>query len=268
VPSRHEDTLMQAARVLVVATVPIIMFAATVLAVEVRKAGKLSIPANIPLLAFSTDPTVQEVLSQDLSAARRGGATVSRSPMTLTVTVTDELLQPGASLEQLAPGDPQVAELIKAAGATPPPLGDTGNKYDEAALARRMAEHEIGRPRDNPMQQMISQLGGPGNFGPPLPCDQRSLPIPGCAPAAQETPKPKPGSPGYTGDVDQYMAQGRRARRVAGGSEAVYDTVIVARVTVSGAPDEMTVVAVTHPGEDAHEAKKLVAEEIVNAVLH
>ena len=105
---------MQAARVLVVATVPIIMFAATVLAVELRKTGKLNIPANIPLLVFSTDPTVQEVLSQDLSAARRGGATVSRSPMTLTVTVTDELLQPGASLGQLAPGDPQVAELIKA----------------------------------------------------------------------------------------------------------------------------------------------------------
>ncbi len=93
--------------------------------------------------------------------------------------------------------------------------------------------------------------------------------IPGCAPAAEETPKPKPGSPGYTGDIDQYLSQAHRPRRVAGGDDATYDTVIVARVTVSGAPDEMmTVVAVTHPGEDAHEAKKLIAEEIANAVLH
>ena len=37
---------------------------------------------------------------------------------------------------------------------------------------------------------------------------------------------------------------------------------------VSGSPDEMTVIAVTHPGEDVHEAKKLLVEEIVNAVLH
>lgn len=265
--SPHENSLVRAARVLAAATVLVVVCAVTVLAVEVRKAGKLNIPANMPLLAFSTDPTVQEVLSQDLSAARRGGATVSRSPMTLTVTVTDEPLKPGVSLEQLAPGDPQVADLIKAAGATPPPLGDTGDKYDEAALARQMAQRGMV-PRGNPMQQMLSQLGGKENFGPPLPCDQRSLPVPGCAPAPEETPKPKPGSPGYTGDIDQYMSQGHRARRLAGGDDAAYDTVIVARVTLSGAPDEMTVVAVTRPGEDAREAKKLVAEEIANAVLH
>jgi hypothetical protein len=30
----------------------------------------------------------------------------------------------------------------------------------------------------------------------------------------------------------------------------------------------MTVVAVMHPGEDAHDVKKLVAEEIANAILH
>jgi hypothetical protein len=30
----------------------------------------------------------------------------------------------------------------------------------------------------------------------------------------------------------------------------------------------MTVVAVAHSGEDLHEAKKLIAEEIANAILH
>lgn len=240
---------------------------ATALGAEVRKAGKLDIPPNMPLLAFSTDPVVQQVLTQDLNAAHRGGGTVSRSPMTLTVTVTDEPLKPGVSLGQVAPGDPEVAELIKAAGATPPPLGDTGDKYDEAALARRMVQRGMV-PRDNPMQQMINQLGNGNSFGPPLPCDQRDLPVPGCAPAAQETPKPKPGTPGSTGDVEQYLAQGHRARKMAGADENTYETAIVARVTLSGAPDEMTVVAVTHPGEDPREVKKLVAEEIANSVLH
>jgi hypothetical protein len=47
-----------------------------------------------------------------------------------------------------------------------------------------------------------------------------------------------------------------------------FDNVIVARVSLSGSSDEMTVVAVFHPGEDEHQAKKLIAEEIVDAVLH
>jgi len=236
-------------------------------AAQVRKAGKLNIPANIPLLAFSTDPTMQEVLSEDLSSARRNGATIGRTPTTLTVTVTEQPLKPGVSLGQLAPGDPQVADLIKSAGATPPPLGDTGDKYDEAALARQMVQHGMV-PSDNPMQQMINQFGTQQNFGPPLPCDQRSLPVPGCAPAAEETPNPKPGSPGYSGDVQQYLAQGHRSRQLAGHDDRSYDTVIVAHVTVSGSPDEMTVVALMQPGEDARDAKKLIAEEIANAVLH
>lgn len=241
--------------------------AARAIAVQVRKAGKLNIPTTMPLLAFSTDPTMQEVLSEDLSSARRNGATIGRTPMTLTVTVTEQPLKPGVSLGQLAPGDPQVADLIKSAGATPPPIGDTGDKYDEAALAREMVQHGMV-PADNPMQQMINQFGSKENFGPPLPCEQRSLPVPGCAPAAEETPAPKPGSPGYSGDVQQYLAQGHRARQLAGRDDRAYDTVIVAHVTVSGSPDEMTVVALMQPGEDTREAKKLIAEEIANAVLH
>jgi len=79
-----------------------------------------------------------------------------------------------------------------------------------------------------------------------------------------------PGTQGYTGDTQDYLSQGyegagRRARRLQASD---FDNVIVARVSISGSADEMTVIAVFHPGEDEHQAKKRVAEEIVNAVLH
>lgn len=54
----------------------------------------------------------------------------------------------------------------------------------------------------------------------------------------------------------------------AAAGSGVYDTAIVARATSSNGSDEMTVVAVTHPGEDLRKAKELVAEEIANALLH
>lgn len=263
----NQNASMRAA--LILAALLVLLSAGGVSAAQVRMAGKLNVAANTPLLAFSTDPTVQQVLSQDLSAAHRGGVTIGRTPRTITVTLTEQQLKPGVSLGEMAPGDPQVADLIKAAGATPPPLGDTGDQYDEAALARRMAERGMG-PQDTPMQQMIKSFGEPESFGPPLPCEARSLPVAGCAPvpASEPTPRPKPGSPAYTGDTQEYMEQGRSARRLFGRDDKTYDTVIVAHATISGSSDEMTVVAVTHPGEDTHDTKKLMAEEIANSVLH
>ena len=50
--------------------------------------------------------------------------------------------------------------------------------------------------------------------------------------------------------------------------DSAFDQVVVARASLSGSPDELTVVAVVHPGDDVNDAKKLVAEEIANAVLH
>src|SRR5690242_21359159 len=38
------------------------------LAFEIRQAGKLQVSHDAQLFAFSTDPTIQEILSQDLSA--------------------------------------------------------------------------------------------------------------------------------------------------------------------------------------------------------
>jgi hypothetical protein len=64
------------------------------------------------------------------------------------------------------------------------------------------------------------------------------------------------------------MHQGYRPSGTSGDDSNMYDTVVVARATLGTAPEEMTVVAVASPGEDVHEAKKLIAEEIANAILH
>jgi len=48
--------------------------------------------------------------------------------------------------------------------------------------------------------------------------------------------------------------------------EQVYDTVIVARATVSSAPQEFKLVALVHPGDDMRAAREQVAREIAAAV--
>jgi len=65
----------------------------------------------------------------------------------------------------------------------------------------------------------------------------------------------------------QRMSPADEARREREAS-AVYDTIFVARATAGNDGSELTVVAVAHPGFDTHEARKLIAEEIANSVLH
>jgi hypothetical protein len=48
----------------------------------------------------------------------------------------------------------------------------------------------------------------------------------------------------------------------------IYDTVIVARATLSGSPDTLTAVTLIHPGDNVRTAKELIAEEVANALLH
>ncbi len=195
-------------------------------AAEVRTAGKLMVPRNASAVAVCTDPVVQNVLNEDLMAAQRGKTPQLARELTLTVTVSQRLLKPGVSLADVAPGDPAVADLLKAAGAEPLPLGDTGNEpavdpYD--AAARRQAT----MPDD------------------PVTSELRSY---------------------------QAMRQAMRAQMSAspydkmGGQ--IYDTAIIARASLGGSASEFTVVAVVHAGDDLRTAKKLVAEEIANAVLH
>ena len=104
-------------------------------------AGRLTAPANAGVVAICTDPVVQKVLNEDLRAARHGRPSNPDNSVTLTVTVNQQMLAPGVSLNQMFPGDPSMVELLKEAGAEPPPLGDSGDQPIDpfANEARRRA---------------------------------------------------------------------------------------------------------------------------------
>jgi hypothetical protein len=110
-------------------------------AADIKMAGRLTVPANAAVAAICTDPVVQNVLNEDLRAGRRGLASNPENSVTLTVTMSQQLLAPGVSLTQMFPGDPSMVELLKAAGAEPPPLGDSGDQPVDpfAQEARRRA---------------------------------------------------------------------------------------------------------------------------------
>jgi hypothetical protein len=97
-------------------------------ATEVKMAGTLVAPANTTIVAICTDPVVQNVLNQDLRGARHGQPSNPDNSITLTVTVNQQLLAPGVSLNQMFPGDPSMVKLLEEAGADPPPLGDSGDQ--------------------------------------------------------------------------------------------------------------------------------------------
>ncbi len=124
-------------------------------AAEIRTSGTLDVPRDCPLVAVSTDPVIQQVLNEDLEASRRNPSSAGKEPVTVTVTVSQAVLRPGVSLEQVAPGAPGVAGLLKEMGAEPPPLGDTGSVQTDpyAAAAREQAL----RPVDPLMEDFRQQ---------------------------------------------------------------------------------------------------------------
>jgi len=244
--------------------------APSAVAVEIRQAGQLDVPLTTPLAVFSTDPTIMQVLSEDIDLARRGASGNTPTPITITVEVAESPLKPGVTLNQIALGDPDVARLMKAAGATPPPLGDTGDQIDQAALAQARAESAMGLPHDTPMESTLSAIHSEGDLGPPM-ADPNGCPmgLPCADPNAMATPRAHPGDAGYTGDTQAYMAQGSAIPHFFHqDNSGQYVSVVVARASASGSNQEITVVAVVNPGEDMNEAKRKVAEEIANAVLH
>jgi hypothetical protein len=211
-----------------------------------QKSGKLTVPADHGLIAFCTDPTIERVLTQDFQVAKRGAQPNDRSVIAVTVTTSQQFLKPGVSLGHLA-------------------LGDTGSQTDRAEVASYLAKQRL-LPNDTPMQNFLNQFQTQGDLGPDVPCAEEPVPQPGCVEA---TPKPQPGNAGYRGDVDEYVHRTDPGDRFHPRDDASsFDTVIVARASTNGSPDEMTVVAVVHPGDDIEAAKILVAEEIANAVLH
>ncbi len=130
-------------RVLSPAAGVLAIFAAlgTASATDLKTLGRLKIPPNASVLSVCTDPIVQGVLNEDLREHPRSGR-----PVVVTVTVNARPLAPGTSIEDLSPGDPSVADMLKDMGAQPPALGDTGDKPLEDSYTvearRQVLTHE------------------------------------------------------------------------------------------------------------------------------
>ncbi len=204
--------------------------AATAAASEFRSKGKLDAPPNVALVVVSTDPIVQRVLSEDIAAERRTAALVTRA-LTLTVTLNQRTLRPGVSLADIAPGDPEVAALLKAAGAKAPALEDTGSSRTDPYAAAAGAQ---ARSATETATQQLDRMSGYSQ-------------LPGFFPEYN----PKKFLPSGNSDAGDF-----------------YDSAIVARTVLSEGHGELVVAAVVHPDEDPREVRKLIAEKIANALLH
>jgi len=220
-----KTTIAQSVRCVVAVLFVVAAIVGTARATDIKMAGKLSLPRDASVVAICTDPVVQRILNEDLRAARRASGPDERM-VTLTVTVSQQLLKPGVSLNQMFPGDPSMVELLKAAGADAPALGDSGDKPIDPY------ETEARRDALTPDDPLTAQF--------------RSY------------------------QARQQMMNGAHAPTPYDKipESEIYSTVIVARASLEGAPDQMKVVAVVQSGDDTRRAKELVAEEIANAILH
>jgi hypothetical protein len=230
--------------------------------IKIKAGGKLMVPQGAPLGVIATDPVLQQILSEDLRVAGRLADPNAASALTLTATLTQRVLEPGMSLNDVTRGDQEALALLRAAGITPPPVpeSETGPGSTEMGTAAQgnarvpddvRSYEEEGREMESPPQ--------PGTFGSPLnPFPTSPWPVP---PA---TAQGRSVLPPYQGTYQPYQANAP----VAQNSGAIYDTVFVARTTIGSSGGALTVIAVAHPGYNAREVKKLVAEEIANAVLH
>jgi hypothetical protein len=233
--------------------------------IVVKVGGKLPVPPTIPLGVIATDPVLQQVLSQDFQVAGRLASASATSELTLTVTLTHRALEPGMSLNEVAPGNGDAVALLKQAGVRPPPLPeqaaqDQDQDSDPNADGTSAAEGNSHSKNDvNSYEQQGQMQQRPDPMSrPPLPMTQWPVPP---ATAQQRSAIPPYMQP-Y--QHNSPLDEARREREAS----AVYDTIFVVRVTAGGDGSELTVVAVAHPGFDSHEARKLIAEEIANSVLH
>jgi hypothetical protein len=233
--------------------------------IVVKVGGKLSVPSTIPLNVIATDPVLQQVLSQDFQVAGRLANESATSELTLTVTLTHRALEPGMSLSEVAPGNGDAVALLKQAGVKPPALPEQAEQDQDqdsnpdaddttAAEGNSHSRNDVNSyERQGQMQQQSAPMSRP-----PLPLTQWPVPP---AMAQQRSPIPPYMQPYQRNSPSDEARDEREA-------SAVYDTIFVVRVTAGNDGSELTVVAVAHPGFDSHEARKLIAEEIANSVLH
>lgn len=150
------------------------------------------------------------------------------TPVTVTVTIREKLLKPGVVLGDLGPGDPWELANLLRKAGTEPPPVGDTGTKTLDPYSASV-EHQIMQPND-PMQGFR---------------DYQTM-----RNALNAPQGPRFGPNGNAKD------------------EEIYDRVIVARASASGSSDQMTVVAVVHPGDSIHTAKELLAEEIANSILH
>jgi hypothetical protein len=231
--------------------------------IKVSASGKISVPATTAFAVIATDPVLQEILGQDLQVAGRlaDGTTPS---LTLTVTLTHRALEPGISLAELAPGNGEAVALLNRAGVKAPPLpDDSAQNQDEDSGAGGPNAAEGNSEAKNDVKSYAQQGQIIPESGPMLP----ALPIPMTQwPLPPAMAQDRSALPAY----DQVfqprnpLEEARHQREMS----AIYDTVYIAHATAGTEGKGLTVVAVAHPGSDPHDLRKLIAEEIANAVLH
>ncbi len=133
----------------------LLMTACVVGAAQLKTLGRLSIPRGTPVIAICTDSVMQTVLTEDFKVARHGG-NASALPVTITVTMHQQVMQPGVSAQDVAPGDPVAANLLEDLGVAPMPLGDTGDQPSDPYEA--VARMEATRPEDSMTQAMRQEV--------------------------------------------------------------------------------------------------------------
>lgn len=185
-------------------------------------------PAGAPIVVVSTDPTVQQVLSEDFAVTKR---IVNSTPtVTITVSVLERELKPGVALIELTAGNPQIIKMLKEAGARAPDLVDTGSSAVDPWEA---AAYVAARNPSNPISQSLNQL--------------------------------KPDSGGYGAftrkRTDPNVYEGES-------NSNFNDHALVLKAVTSSGHDELIVVAVANGDEDLRSVKKLMAERVANAILH
>ena len=236
--------------------------------VVVKVGGKLAVPATAALGVIATDPVLQQILSQDFQVAGRLASASATSELTLTVSLTHRVLEPGMSLKDVARGASDAVALLEQAGVKPPPLQeDAAPAQDDAldaddttaAQGNSKATSDVhSYEQQGQVQQQRPPMGGPMMGGMPLPMG--GWPVPPAT--AQQRSAMPPYEQQYQGTSPSDDARHEHE------ASAVYDTIFVARVTAGNDDSELTVVAIAHPGFDAREVRKLMAEEMANAVLH
>ncbi len=231
--------------------------------IKVKVAGELPVPAGAPLSVIATDPVLQQVLSQDLQVAGRLASGSTSSVTTITVTLSQRGLAPGMSLNDVAPGDHDAVALLKTMGVRPIRLPDAPPSPPPGQDAQTAAEGNPGVANDVRSYQEqgheIEPQPAGGSMGPAVnPWPMMPWPLPPATaqqrstlPSYMPPPSSQPGAESAEAAVD-----------------ASDDTIFIARATAGQGAGTLTVIAVAHPGYDKHQVRKLIAEEIANAVLH